>query len=155
LLRHKLAVATIQEFTDLNFRPLISEVDKNIDAAKTRKVVFCSGKVYYDLFEARAAKKINDVALIRVEQLYPFPAQEVQAELNKYKNAEIIWCQEEPKNMGAWQFVNELLEEVLVSIKHKITRAKFIGRVACASPATGYGSYHAKEQKALVEEALS
>ena len=128
---------------------LISKIEK------IRKVILCSGKVYYDLFEARAAKKINDVAIIRLEQLYPFAQKEIQEELRKYKNAEIIWCQEEPKNMGAWNFVNELIEENLSAIKHKNSRAKFVGRVACASPATGYGSYHAKEQKTLVEEALS
>lgn len=155
LLRHKLAVSTIQDFTDLNFRPLICETNKLADAEKVRKVVFCSGKVYYDLFEAREAKKINDIALIRLEQLYPFPTKEVQEELKKYKNAEIIWCQEEPKNMGAWHFVTELFEEAAIAVNHKTARAKYIGRVACASPATGYGSYHAREQKKLVDEALT
>jgi 2-oxoglutarate dehydrogenase E1 component len=154
LLRHKLAVSTIEEFSDLNFRPLIEETAKIAASDKVRKVVLCSGKVYYDLLEAREAKKINDVALVRLEQLYPFPSAELATELKKYKNAEIIWCQEEPKNMGAWQFVNELVEEVLVNIKHKILRPKYVGRIACASPATGYSSYHAKEQKSLVEDAL-
>jgi len=155
LLRHKLAVATIDEFSDLNFRRLIAEANKIADASKVRKVVLCSGKVYYDLLEAREAKKINDVALVRLEQLYPFAAEEFKNEITKYKNAEIIWCQEEPKNMGAWKFVEELIEENLIAIKHKFTRAKFVGRVASASPATGYGSYHAKEQKKLVDEALA
>lgn len=154
LLRHKLAVSTIEEFSDLNFRPLIAETAKITVADKVRKVVLCSGKVYYDLLEAREAKKIADVAIIRLEQLYPFPKEELAAELKKYKNAEIIWCQEEPKNMGAWHFVDDHIEEVLLEIKHKTSRAKFVGRVACASPATGYGSYHAKEQKALIEETL-
>ncbi len=155
LLRHKLAVSQLSDFSEGAFKPIIGETASIVAADKVRKVVICTGKVYYDLFEAREAKKINDVALIRLEQLYPFSAQEMQTELAKYKNAEIIWCQEEPKNMGAWQFVNELLEEVLVNAKHKTARAKYVGRVACASPATGYGSYHAKEQKKLVDEALS
>jgi 2-oxoglutarate dehydrogenase E1 component len=176
LLRHKLATATLEEFSESNFRPIIEETNKIVASDKVRKVVICSGKVYYDLFEAREAKKINegstylggssrrdsatmgvqsDIALIRLEQFYPFPKEELQAELKKYKNAEIIWCQEEPKNMGAWSFVSELFEDVLTAIKHKNTRAKYVGRIACASPATGYGSYHAREQKNLVDEALS
>ncbi len=155
LLRNKLATATLEEFSESNFRTIIEETTKIAASDKVRKVVLCSGKVYYDLFEARATKKINDVALIRLEQFYPFPKEELQNELKKYKNAEIIWCQEEPKNMGAWHFVNELLEDVLTTIKHKNSRAKYVGRISCASPATGYGSYHAKEQKNLVDEALS
>ncbi len=152
LLRHKLAVSTIDEFSRTSFLPLIPEVSKIEPAEKIRRAVFCSGKIYYDLVEAREAKKINDVALIRLEQLYPFPKVELKSELEKYKNAEVIWCQEEPKNMGAWKFVEELIEEVLVELKHKSQRAKYVGRVACASTATGY--YHAREQKALIDEAL-
>ena len=154
LLRHKLAVSTLEEFSAENFRTVISEAAQIVAVEKVRKIVFCSGKVYYDLFEAREAAKINDVALIRLEQLYPFPAQEIAAELKKYKNAEVIWCQEEPKNMGAWKFVDDLIEEVLLSIRHKFARAKYVGRIACASPATGYASYHAREQKKLIDEAL-
>lgn len=154
LLRHKLAVSTLDEFSDLTFRPLIGETSKIAADDKVRKVILCSGKVYYELLEAREAKKINDLALIRLEQLYPFPKEELQAELKKYKNAEIIWCQEEPKNMGAWKFVDDLIEESLIETKHKSSRPKYVGRIACASPATGYGSYHTREQKALIEEAL-
>lgn len=154
LLRHKLATSTLAEFSDLNFRPLIGESNKIAADDKVRKLVLCTGKVYYELLEAREAKKINDVALVRLEQLYPFPKEELKAELKKYKNAEIIWCQEEPKNMGAWKFVDDLIEETLIEAKHKSARPKYAGRIACASPATGYGSYHAREQKALIEEAL-
>jgi 2-oxoglutarate dehydrogenase E1 component len=154
LLRHKLAVSTLAEFCELNFRSLIGEESKIIAANKVRKLVLCSGKIYYDLFEARQANKINDIAIIRLEQLYPFPKVELLAELKKYQNAEIIWCQEEPKNMGVWQFVNELIEESLIEAKHKIARPKYVGRIASASPATGYGSYHAREQKAIIEEVL-
>ncbi len=152
LLRHKSAISTIEEFSDLNFRSVISETAK---ISSPRKVIFCTGKIYYDLFDAREAAKINDIAIVRLEQLYPFPAEEVQAELKKYKDAEIIWCQEEPRNMGAWKFVEELFEEAALAIKHKNPRAKYVGRIACASPATGYGSYHSREQKKLIEQALS
>lgn len=155
LLRHKLAVSTLEEFSELNFRTIITETAPIAAEGKVCKVIICSGKVYYDLFEAREAKKINDVAIIRLEQFYPFPKEELQKELKKYKNAEIIWCQEEPKNMGGWQFVDDLLEETLTEIKHKNYRANYVGRIACASPATGYGSYHAREQKNLIDEALS
>jgi len=142
LLRHKLATSTIEEFSDLNFRSVIGETS---EIKKARKVVLCTGKVYYDLIEAR---KSDDVAIIRLEQLYPFPAEELKAEFAKFKGAEIVWCQEEPRNMGAWKFVEELIEEI-------ISRPKYVGRISSASPATGYGSYHAKEQKKLIDEALS
>jgi len=154
LLRHKLAVSKIGEFSKLNFQAIIKESEKLVSDDKVKHVVLCSGKVYYDLFEARQANKINDVALIRTEQLYPFPSLELANELKKYKNAEIIWCQEEPKNMGAWHFVDDYIEEVLLQIKHKVSRAKYAGRIACASPATGYGSYHSREQKHLISQAL-
>jgi 2-oxoglutarate dehydrogenase E1 component len=154
LLRHKLAVSSLEEFSEINFRPIILETQKLVEDSKIRRVVFCSGKVYYDLFEARQAKNINDIAIIRLEQIYPFPTEELAKELKKYKNAEIIWCQEEPKNMGAWHFVDDYFEEILIQIKHKISRAKFVGRIDCASPATGYGSYHTREQKQLIDEAL-
>ena len=155
LLRHKMAVSKLSEFTGENFKTLISETHKLSADDKIRRLVLCSGKVYYDLIEAREAGKINDVAVVRLEQLYPFPAQELANEVKKYKNSEIIWCQEEPKNMGAWKFVDDLIEEVLIANKHKNSRAKYVGRVASASPATGYGSYHSREQKKLIDEALN
>jgi 2-oxoglutarate dehydrogenase E1 component len=154
LLRHKLAVSNLKEFVEENFKTIIPESHKLTSNDKIKKVVLCSGKIYYDLLEAREANKINNIALIRLEQLYPFPAQELAIELKKYHNAEIIWCQEEPKNMGAWKFVDDLIEEVLISIKHKNSRPRYIGRIACASPATGYASYHAREQKQIIEETL-
>ena len=159
LLRHKLAVSKLADFSENNFQTIIGETEKLAADDKIKRVVLCSGKVYYDLLQARSDKKTNasenNIALLRVEQIYPFPTEELKSELKKYKNAEIVWCQEEPKNMGSWHFVNELLEEVLIEIKAKTSRAKYAGRVACASPATGYGSYHAREQKELIEEALS
>ncbi len=155
LLRHKMAVSKLSEFTVENFKTLIPETHKLSADDKIRRLILCSGKVYYDLIEAREAGKINDVAIIRLEQLYPFPAQELANEVKKYKNAEIIWCQEEPKNMGAWKFVDDLIEEVLIANKHKNSRAKYVGRIASASPATGYGSYHSREQKKLIDETLN
>ena len=155
LLRHKLATSTLEEFSNYNFRTIIGESSNDIEDKKVRKVVLCSGKIYYDLFEYREANKINDVAIIRLEQIYPFDSLELSKELKKYPNAQIIWCQEEPKNMGSWNFVEELIEQLLIEIKHKNARPKYVGRVACASPATGYGSYHNREQKQLIEEAIS
>jgi 2-oxoglutarate dehydrogenase E1 component len=155
LLRHPLAVSNLDEFTELNFQPLIKEIDQISAPDKVRRVVLCSGKVYYDLLAARRERKIKDVAIIRLEQLYPFPATEISAELKKFKDAEVIWCQEEPKNMGSWHFVAELIEEVLVLAKHKFSRPKYVGRTACASPATGYGSTHNKEQAEIIDLALS
>lgn len=155
LLRHKLAVSKIEEFSTENFRPLIAETSKLKADDKIKKVILCSGKVYYDLFEARQEKEIDDIAIIRLEQLYPFAEDEVCQQLKKYKNAEIIWCQEEPKNMGAWKFIEDFIEDSANKINHKYSRPKYVGRVASASPATGYASYHNQEQKALIDEALS
>jgi 2-oxoglutarate dehydrogenase E1 component len=152
LLRHKLAVSPVEEFTSGSFMEVLD--DTNVDSSRVKRVVLCSGKVYYDLYQAREDRGIKDIALVRIEQLYPFPKEEMKAELKKYKNAEVIWCQEEPKNMGAWKFVDDLIEEALIETKHKTARPKYVGRIACASPATGYGSYHAREQKAVIEEAL-
>lgn len=154
LLRSKAAASSLSDFSDVDFKPLIEEQEKLTAGAKVRKVVLCSGKIYYDLVEARKNKEINDVALIRLEQLYPFPQEELKNELKKYKNAQIVWCQEEPRNMGAWKFVEELIEESLIQIKHQNSRPKYVGRISSASPATGYASYHAQEQKNLVDEAL-
>ena len=155
LLRHKAAVSTIEEFTDENFREILTDNSDLVADGKVKKVIFCTGKVYYDLNDARLAGKINDIAIIRMEQLYPFAGDQVAEQLKKYKNAEVIWCQEEPRNMGAWKFVDELIEESAIKAGHKNPRPKYIGRVACASPATGYASYHKEEQEALIKEALS
>lgn len=155
LLRHKLAVSTLSEFSELKFRPLIAENTKLVADDKIKKVVICSGKVYYDLFEARANAKINDIAILRLEQIYPFPAVELKNELKKYKSAQIVWCQEEPRNMGSWKFVEELIEENLIALKHTSATVKYAGRVSAASPATGYAKYHIEEQKKLISEALA
>lgn len=155
LLRHKLAVSTIEEFSNYKFRSLITETEKLVANDKVRKLILCSGKVYYDLFEARLEKKINDVAIVRLEELYPLPKEELKLEIKKYKNAEIIWCQEEPKNMGSWQFISGAITEEGILLDCKNPKIGYVGRIASASPATGYDKRHATEQKALIDEALS
>lgn len=156
LLRHKLAQSELKEFDKgTSFQRAIPETEKIAANDKVKKVVICSGKVYYDLLEARQGKKTKNVALLRVEQYYPFPGSELGKELKKYKNAkEVVWCQEEPKNMGAWQFIEPWIEELLLDIKHKVRRPTYVGREAAASPAVGYAKIHDKQQQKLVNEAL-
>jgi 2-oxoglutarate dehydrogenase E1 component len=124
--------------------------DKNI-----RRVVLCSGKVYFDLYEARESRGINDIQILRLEQLYPFPAKSLLTELGRFKDAEMIWCQEEPKNMGAWTFIEPNLEWVLQHIEAKHRRPRYAGRDGSASTASGLMSRHIKERDAFVNEALT
>ena len=162
LLRHKLCISTAEEFTTgSSFHRVLwddaqhgnSELGLKPDD-KIRRVVMCSGKVYYDLLEKRDAEGLDDVYLLRFEQFYPFPAQSAVKELQRFKNAEMIWCQEEPKNQGAWTFMEPNLEWVLTRIKARHTRPVYAGRAAAASPATGLASQHKAQQEALVAEAL-
>ena len=163
LLRHKMAVSKTEEFvTGSSFHRVLwddaqhgNSDTKLVADAKIKRVVMCSGKVYYDLLEERDARGINDVYLMRFEQFYPFPAQSAVKELERFKKAEMIWCQEEPKNQGAWAFIEPNLEWVLTRIKAKLTRPTYVGRAASASPATGLGSMHKSQQAALVDEALT
>jgi 2-oxoglutarate dehydrogenase E1 component len=120
-----------------------------------KRVVLCSGKVYYDLFEERQKRNIKDVYLMRVEQLYPFPLHALGKELTRFKTAEIVWCQEEPRNMGAWTFAAPRIEEVLAQIGAKQDRPIYVGRAESASPATGLHRRHVEEQNRLVGEALT
>ena len=120
-----------------------------------RRVVLCAGKVYYDLYEAREAAGIDDVYLLRVEQLYPFPAKALVSELSRFPKAEVVWAQEEPRNMGAWSFVEPNIEWVLQHTPIANTRARYAGRPASAATATGLASKHNLEQKTLVEQALA
>jgi 2-oxoglutarate dehydrogenase E1 component len=117
--------------------------------------VLCTGKVYYDLYDSREAAGIDDVYILRVEQLYPFPARALMHELGRFPHAEIIWCQEEPKNMGAWSFIEPNLTWVLERINAQHKRPFYAGRPASASTATGQLSKHLHEQKTLVETALT
>jgi 2-oxoglutarate dehydrogenase E1 component len=121
---------------------------------KIKRVVMCSGKVYYDLLAERDARGQDDTYLLRVEQLYPVPGKSLRTELSRFKNAEWVWCQEEPKNQGAWFHMEPELEVILTEIGAKHKRARYAGRVASASPATGLASRHKFEQETLVKEAL-
>ena len=114
----------------------------------------CSGKVYYDLYEEREKRGIDDVYLLRLEQLYPFPAKALINELSRFSKAEMVWCQEEPKNMGAWSFIDPYLEWVLAHIDAKYQRVRYTGRPAAASPATGIMAKHKAQMEAFLEDAL-
>ncbi|HRK97811.1 MAG TPA: 2-oxoglutarate dehydrogenase E1 component [Alphaproteobacteria bacterium] len=158
LLRHKLCVSPADLFTGQStfHRVLWDDARSSLKADKDiRRIVLCSGKVYYDILEDRNKREIKDVMILRVEQLYPFPDKVLEEELARCPNADIVWCQEEPKNQGAWFFVNPLLEDVLTRIKHKAGRPKYVGRVSTAAPATGYAKRHALEQARLVDEAIT
>jgi 2-oxoglutarate dehydrogenase E1 component len=117
--------------------------------------VLCSGKVYFDLSKARAEAGGDRVALLRIEQLYPFPADALSEILLRYRNAEIVWCQEEPENMGAWGFIDRRLETVLAGLDISAKRPRFVGRAEAASPAAGLFERHVEEQARLVADALS
>ncbi len=123
---------------------------------KIKRVVLCSGKVYYDLLDERDKREQDDTYLLRVEQLFPFPERAIKTELQRFKNAEsVVWCQEEPRNMGAWGYIHEPLEGVLVDLEMKCARPAYAGRIASASTATGLASRHAAEQEELVNQALT
>jgi 2-oxoglutarate dehydrogenase E1 component len=155
LLRHKLAVSPLSEMAaGTTFRKVIGETDALVAPEKVRRVVISTGKVYYDLLAARREQDIRDVALVRLEQIYPFPAMGLRTALMPYRSAEVVWCQEEPENMGAWTFVDRRLERVLVAIDAASKRPRYIGRTEAASPATGSAKVHAQEQAALVAAAL-
>ena len=163
LLRHKMAVSKTEDFvTGSSFhRVLWDDAQKGNSDTRLKKdkdikrVVMCSGKVYYDLLEERDARGIDDVYLMRIEQFYPFPAHSLLNELTRFKGAEMVWCQEEPKNQGAWNFIEPNIEWVLERIKAKTTRPRYVGRPASASPATGLAKQHKAQQDALVNDALT
>ncbi|MDB5392847.1 MAG: sucA [Rhodospirillales bacterium] len=155
LLRHKMAVSPLKEFgPGSSFHRILPEAESLLHDHKIRRVVLCSGKVYYDLLTDRQARKINDVAILRLEQLYPFPDEPLADQLAKYPNAEIVWCQEEPENMGSWFFVDRRIEAVLTRLKHKAGRPRYVGRPEMAATATGLLRRHNQEQATLVEQAL-
>jgi len=150
LLRHKLAVSSLDELANGSFQLVIGE-HRELQAKKVKRVVLCSGKVYYDLLEEADKRNLTDVAIVRVEQLYPFPRSEVTAELDKYPSVkEVIWCQEEPMNQGAWFQIRHHLQACIGS-KHSLSYA---GRARSPAPAAGHLNTHVAEQAALVEQAL-
>jgi 2-oxoglutarate dehydrogenase E1 component len=149
LLRHELSVSSLEDLTRGSFVRVIDEAD-DLPPAQVRRVVFCSGKVYFDLLRARRKAGIRDVALVRVEQLYPFPSEEYEAILNRYATArEIVWCQEEPQNQGAWYQIRHRLQELLGG-----GQVLYAGRAPAAAPATGISKIHEAEQQALIHAAL-
>ena len=155
LLRHKLAVSPLADFAENStFRFVIPEIDTIAPAEQVKRIVICSGKVYYDLLQTRRDKGITDVAIVRLEQLYPFPIRSLTAALAPYRNAEVVWCQEEPENMGGWWFADRRIENVLKDMDIAAKRPRYIGRDAAASPATGLARTHNAQQAALVAAAL-
>ncbi|WP_455373729.1 2-oxoglutarate dehydrogenase E1 component [Limibacillus halophilus] len=155
LLRHKACVSDIEMFgPDSGFHRVLYEDQRPSKPKEAKQVVLCSGKVYYDLVEARDAQKIKDVHILRLEQLYPFPVDALTEELKEYKHCHLVWCQEEPRNMGYWTAVHEMIEEVAEGLGFKHPRPRYAGRRSAASPATGYAKRHAEEQAALVADAL-
>ena len=163
LLRHPMCISDAADFTDgSTFHRVLWDDAQNGRATVTlnpddqiKRVVMCSGKVYYDLLAERDLRGLTDTYLMRVEQLYPVPKISLTAELSRFKGAEIVWCQEEPKNAGAWSFIEPELETLLTKIGARTTRPRYVGRIASASPATGLASKHKAEQIALVNDALA
>jgi 2-oxoglutarate dehydrogenase E1 component len=165
LLRHKRCISTLAEmgpgssfhrilWDDAHYRPETTTVTLKPDS-EIKRVIFCSGKVYYDLFEEREKRGLNDVVILRVEQLYPFPAKSMIAELSRFQNADVVWCQEEPKNMGAWNFMEPNIEWVLGKTKNKAKRAAYVGRPASASTAAGLMKKHIRELETFLNEAMT
>lgn len=156
LLRHKFAVSALDDLKEgTSFQPILDEIDTNLKLKDITKVIFCSGKIYYDILEARIKNKITNTVIIRFEQLYPY-IEDLSIELlTKYKNVkEFIWMQEEPKNMGAWSFIKPYLNESLLKAKIN-NKFKYVGRKAAASPAVGYLYVHNKQQEKIIKEGLS
>jgi 2-oxoglutarate dehydrogenase E1 component len=150
LLRHELSVSALEDLTRGGFARVIGEIDE-LPVAEVRRVVFCSGKVYFDLLKTRRQEGRRDVALVRIEQLYPFPSQEYQAVLGRYPNAgEVVWCQEEPQNQGAWYQIRHRLQELELGRRPVL----YAGRAPAAAPATGISKIHELEQQRLVATAL-
>ncbi len=156
LLRHKLVVSSMGEMgPDTHFRRVITEIDNLALDKNVRRIVICSGKIYYDLLQARRDAKIDDVAIVRVEQLYPWPGTSLYQQLNRYSNAEVVWTQEEPANMGSWFFVYPRLLSMFDKLDGVNKRPVFIGRNAAASPATGFAKVHKQEQDEIIERSLN
>lgn len=154
LLRHKLATSTLEDLSEGTFHNVIGEID-TLDADKVDRLIMCSGKVYYDLLEKRRNEGLDTTAIVRIEQLYPFPEDDLGAEFAKYKNLKhIIWCQEEPMNQGAWYCSQHHMRRVAQTHTPGV-ELQYAGRIASASPACGYASMHAEQQEQLLQEAFS
>jgi len=156
LLRHKLCVSDLDQFVSgTRFFRVLEETHRLVADAKVRRVLLCSGKVYYDLLEERTRRGIDDVAILRVEQLYPWPKDAIKHQLARYPNAELLWVQEEPANMGPWMFVDRRIEFICEELELKAKSAVYCGRKAAASPATGLYKTHVAEQTWICEMALA
>lgn len=151
MLRQKLSFSSIEELEQGSFQPLLAETDADIDAAGVKRLLICSGKVYYDLLAERRKQKIRDVAIIRIERLYPFPSEMLKDTVALYPNAEkVYWVQEEPENQGAWYQIRHHLKRNILNEQHLF----HITRPALAAPAVGSARRHAEEQQTLVNKAL-
>ena len=144
LLRHPLCASSLSDFTSGSFHEILG--DHFADVKKVKRVLLCTGKIYYDLLQEQKENQRTDVAIVRVEQIYPFPEAQLEKELSQYKGAEIIWVQEEPKNMGAWTFLSRY---------DFSSSLKYIGRKSSASPATGFKKVHDEEQEAIIKDSFS
>ncbi|GGE73413.1 MAG TPA: 2-oxoglutarate dehydrogenase E1 component [Paenalcaligenes hominis] len=152
LLRNKAATSPLSELVEGSFKPVIGETQDHIKADKVKRVLVCSGKVYYDLINARTERERDDVAVIRIEQLYPFAHKSYQEELRKYPNAtELVWVQDEPQNQGAWFYIQHHLVENMTANQ----KLSYAGRAASSSPAVGYLAKHNEQQKALIDQAFA
>jgi len=156
LLRHKLCVSKLEDMGEgTSFHRVLWDSGEVLPDDKIRRLVLCSGKVYYDLFEERAKREIRDIYILRIEQFYPFPREVLIEEFKRFPKAEIVWCQEEPRNMGAWHYIGEPLEDICAATGRGGERIRYVGRPPAASPATGVLSKHLTQQAALVNEALT
>jgi len=164
LLRHKKAVSRLTDLSEGSsfHRVLLDDAERGEHTTvelkgddKIRRVILCSGKVYYDLLDAREEKGVDDVYILRLEQFYPWPVKSLSNELKRFKHAELVWCQEEPKNMGGWTFVDPWLELTLERLDVKAKRARYVGRPASASTAAGLMSRHLAELKACLDDAFA
>lgn len=153
LLRHRLAISQLSDMgPQTRFQPVLADPSCTQGA---KRIILCNGKVYYDLIQQRDEHKLQDCAIIRLEQLYPFPHHALGEELARHPNAELVlWCQEESENNGAWFFVDRRIEGSLRAISHKVSRPSYVGRASSASPAAGLLSTHQAEQDTLVRQAL-
>ena len=151
LLRHKLATSTLDDLTQGSFQAILPEID-DVNPDRVKRIIFCAGKIYYELLQQRRELKRDDVAIIRIEQLYPFPYDRFKAQLAQYANAtEVVWCQEEPKNQGAWFWLRDRFSKSLPEGRSVF----YAGRAASAAPACGYASLHKQQQAELVEQAFA
>jgi len=159
LLKHRLAVSSLTDLSDehphARFYRVIGETQDLVPDEQVSKLIFCSGKVYYELLEERTNRKIKDVAIVRIEQLNPFPFDKVIEASKKYPKAQVVWCQEEPKNMGAWTWISPHIRSGLVGHRGNSFFPVYVGRAAAASPATGLGSVHTAQLKSFLNAAFA